>query len=112
MATKANKPAVAQTGNAPAMDMASMMAMMQQLLAAQAAPAAKAPAAKVVTVAAPAATGDNGEVVEAAAKAAGGKVTRRGASGVTKKGQPKAWLDVTFGGIRIQGNAWVVAAKK
>ena len=69
---------------------------------AKAAPKAKAQAAKA----------DPAQAVEAAIKAAGGTVTRVGKSGTTPKGMPKAWVDVSFGGIRIQGNAWVKAPSK
>ena len=76
---------------------------------AKAAPAAPAAAPKAKAQAAKA---DPAQAVEAAIKAAGGTVTRVGKSGTTPKGMPKAWVDVSFGGIRIQGNAWVKAPSK
>lgn len=110
MATR-TKAATAQVATpaqaAPATDMmAAFAAFMASQGAAGAAPA-KAPKA-----AAQSAKADPAQAVEATIKAAGGTVTRVGKSGTTPKGMPKAWVDVSFGGIRIQGNAWVKAPSK
>lgn len=111
MATR-TKAATAQVATpaqaAPAADMAAMFAA---FLASQGAAPAAAPAA-APKAKAQAAKADPAQAVEAAIKAAGGTVTRVGKSGTTPKGMPKAWVDVSFGGIRIQGNAWVKAPSK
>lgn len=107
MATR-SKAATAQVATpAPAVPATDMMAAFAAFMAQQGAAPAAAPKAK-----AQAAKADPAQAVEAAIKAAGGTVTRVGKSGTTPKGMPKAWVDVSFGGIRIQGNAWVKAPSK
>ena len=112
MATR-TKAATAQVATpaqaAPAADMAAMFAA---FLASQQGAAPAAAPAKAPKAAAQSAKADPAQAVEAAIKAAGGTVTRVGKSGTTPKGMPKAWVDVSFGGIRIQGNAWVKAPSK
>ena len=99
MANAKKAPAAAQAANPATPDVATLLAMIQQLQAGQAkaAPAAKPQAAQV----------DHGAVVVSKLQAAGGRVTRTGKSGVTPKGYSKAWVDVTIGGVRIQGNAFL-----
>ncbi len=114
MATR-SKAATAQVATpaqaAPATDMMAAFAAFMASQGAAAAAPAKAPA-KAPKAAAQSAKADPAQAVEAAIKAAGGTVTRVGKSGTTPKGMPKAWVDVSFSGIRIQGNAWVKAPSK
>lgn len=109
MASKANAVKVAASAVAPnaGLDMGAMLALIQQAMAAQA-PKAGTAAKDGAAVAPKAVTADkDGDAVRAAIVAAGGKVTRTGKSGKTPKGASKAWIDVTFGGVRIQGNAFL-----
>ncbi len=95
MATKANAAKVTATAVTPD---AALMAQFAAFMAAQQT-AAKPVAAKPVA--------DPATAVVAAITAAGGKVIRTGKSGMTPKGKPKAWVDATFGGVRVQGNVFL-----
>lgn len=111
MATR-TKAATAQVATpAQAVPATDMMAAFTAFMASQGAAVPAAPA-KAPKAAAQSAKADPAQAVEAAIKAAGGTITRVGKSGTTPKGMPKAWVDVSFGGIRIQGNAWVKAPSK